>query len=71
MNNLDLKYIFAGCIVLFIILYFSYPEIIKSLKERFSHNTETSCTNACTDNSNEYGTSGTYADCYDVCRAQQ
>lgn len=69
MNNLDLKYIFAGCLVLFIILYFAFPEIKKSLKEKFSHS-ETSCSTACNDNVNAYGTLGTYDDCYSNCMQQ-
>ena len=65
MNNLDLKYIFAGCIVLFIILYFSYPEIIKSLKEKFSHITTTAtCNEICTTDPGSFGTGG---NCYKKC----
>ncbi len=69
MNNLDLKYIFAGCLILFIILYFAFPEIKKSLKEKFSHS-ETSCSTACTDNPDAYGTSLSYDDCYSKCMQQ-
>ena len=72
MNNLDLKYIFAGCIVLFIILYFSYPEIIKSLKERFSsHNTVGACRDDCNRDPDTHGSDGTYDECFYSCRNQQ
>ena len=66
MNNLDLKYIFAGCIVLFIILYFAFPEIKKSLKEKFTHN-RASCTTDCTADENAYGTLGTLTNCVNKC----
>ena len=66
MNNLDLKYIFAGCLVLFIILYFAFPEIKKSLKEKFSHS-HASCSTTCTADPETYGTSDTYDVCYNKC----
>lgn len=67
MNNLDLKYIFAGCLVLFIILYFAFPEIKKSLKEKFTHITITTtaacnkscrCNEICTTDPGSFGTGG-------------
>ena len=70
MNNLYLKYLFVGCLVLFLMLYFTYPKIIKSLKERLSHTDET-CKNECDNNANSYGTLGTYEDCFDACKKQQ
>ena len=76
MNNLYLKYIFVVCLVLFLILYFTYPKIKKSLKEKFGHivlsttsscDKDCACGDVCTKSPTLYGSDGTYSDCHDKC----